>query len=99
MNRLLGTGSSSKDRPNDLTVSLPLGKQHEGINRMEGYLTFKETKAKMFSSSEAWTRQYFVIEGNDMYYYRKKEVRVRNIGIYIYIYIFGSLIVKLLIDM
>lgn len=92
MNRLLGTAASRPgDRPNDLTVALPVSRQPEGVNRMEGYLTFKETKSKMFSSSEAWTRQYFVIEGADMYYYRKKEVRLidRVDPLIIYCFIYG----------
>lgn len=37
------------------------------LNRMDGYLTVKE-------SSNNWVRQFFVIQGSEMYYYHKKEV-------------------------
>jgi hypothetical protein len=41
---------------------------------MDGYLTFKESKKGKIFSTEAWTRQYFVVDGSDLFYYRKKEV-------------------------
>lgn len=49
-------------------------------NRMDGYLTFKESKKGKIFSSEAWTRQYFVVDGSDLFYYRKKEDYLLNPG-------------------
>ena len=53
---------------------------HEQQNNMDGYLTFKEVKKGKIFSAEAWTRQYFVVRGSDMYYYKKKEDYLRNPG-------------------
>jgi hypothetical protein len=38
---------------------------------MEGYLTFQE-------SHKHWVREFFVIQGEDMYYYHKKEDYLLN---------------------
>ena len=51
----------------DLTIPLTTEPRSElSVNRMEGYLTIKESKN--------WVREYFVLQGSDVYYYHKKEV-------------------------
>jgi hypothetical protein len=40
-------------------------------NFMEGYLTNKEDAAGIFS--DPWTRRYFVLHDQDLYYYKSRE--------------------------
>lgn len=78
---MASSGSYIYITDSDLTVPLAYDAKAETfVNRMEGYLTFKESRGKgIFSSSDNWTRMYFVIEGGDMYYYRKKEVYIMDV--------------------
>ena len=76
MLRVLGIIKKNKDRglPQSVNTSTQNSVMHEQQNNMDGYLTFKEVKKGKIFSAEAWTRQYFVVRGSDMYYYKKKEV-------------------------
>lgn len=57
----------------DLTIPLTTEPKSElSVNRMDGYLTFKE-------SPKSWVRYYVVIQGSDLYYYHKKEVYIKFI--------------------